>query len=169
MTASFTKISLMRLINIVFRKPIILILLLGITMSAKSQHGNSKYNKTLADSLGADEYGMKSYVLVILKSGPNKATNQAQKDSLFAGHLKNIRRLASLGKLTVAGPLENNDKDYRGIFILNVQSTAEATALLQTDPAIKAGLLEPELYGWYGSAALPMYLPFVEKVEKKSF
>jgi hypothetical protein len=29
--------------------------------------------------------------------------------------------------------------------------------------------LESELYGWYGSAALPMYLPFVEKVEKTSF
>ena len=28
---------------------------------------NSKFNKALADSLGADEYGMKKYVLVILK------------------------------------------------------------------------------------------------------
>jgi len=30
------------------------------------------YNKALADSLGADEYGMKMYTLVILKTGENK-------------------------------------------------------------------------------------------------
>ena len=34
-----------------------------------AQTSNQKYNKQLADSLDADEYGMKMYVLVILKSG----------------------------------------------------------------------------------------------------
>lgn len=135
----------------------------------KAQTDNPTYNKALADSLGADEYGMKMYVLVILKSGTNKMDNGAKKDSLFAGHLKNIRRLADLGKLAVAGPLENNPKNYRGIFILNVKTIAEAASLLETDPVIKAKLLGTELYQWYGSAALPMYLPFSEKVDKKRF
>ena len=149
---------------------IVLALIIAIcTLSIKAQTSNPVYNKSLADSLDADEYGMKMYVLVILKSGTNKMDNGAKKDSLFAGHLKNIRRLADLGKLAVAGPLEENAKNYRGIFILNVKTIAEASSLLETDPAIKAKVLDTELYQWYGSAALPMYLPFSEKVEKKRF
>jgi hypothetical protein len=78
-------------------------------------------------------------------------------------------RLADLGKLVVAGPMQKNDKQYRGIFILNVKTMEEARILLETDPAINAKLLDTELYGWYGSSALPMYLPFSERVGKKSF
>src|SRR4051812_29034868 len=133
------------------------ILLLLTTLSAQSQSGNPDYNQKLSDSLHADEYGMKMYVLVILKDGPVKESDKKKTDSLFTGHLANIRRLADQGLLTVAGPLGTNDRGYRGIFILNVKTTAEAQSLLQTDPVIKAKLLDADLYPWYGSAALPMY------------
>jgi uncharacterized protein len=144
------------------------IMILAISVFAFSQN-NPKYNKVLADSLGADEYGMKMYVLVLLKTGPVIIDDKKITDSLFAGHMKNIQRLADEGKLSVAGPLQKNDKNYRGIFILNVKTLDEAKALLQTDPTIKAKVLDAELYGWYGSAALPMYLPASEKVNKLSF
>lgn len=143
--------------------------LLTFTLTVNAQTNNQQFNKALADSLGADEYGMKMYVLVILKSGPGIVTDSVKRDSLFAGHMKNIRRLADLGKLSVAGPLEKNAKNYRGIFILNVKTIKEAIALLETDPVIKAKILAPELYQWYGSAALPMYLPFSDKIQKKRF
>lgn len=136
---------------------------------ANAQTQNPKYDKVLADSLGADDYGMKMYVLVILKTGLAKIDDKKTTDSLFAGHLKNIQRLANEGKLVVAGPLQKNEKSYRGIFILNVKTTEEAKALLQTDPTIKAQLLDSELYGWYGSAALPVYLPVSEKIGKLNF
>lgn len=136
---------------------------------AAAQNQNPKYDKAMADSLGGDDYGMKMYVLVILKTGPAKIEDKKTTDSLFAGHLQNIKRLATEGKLVVAGPLQKNEKTYRGIFILNVKTTDEAKALLQTDPAVKAQLLDSELYGWYGSAALPLYLPASEKVRKLSF
>jgi uncharacterized protein YciI len=74
--------------------------------------------------------------------------------------------MARAGKLAVAGPLKENDKTYRGIFILNVPTIQEAVKLLETDPAIKAKMLDAELYQWYGSAALPMYLPYHDMVEK---
>jgi uncharacterized protein YciI len=138
-----------------------------VCLSAYSQTENPKYDKLLADSLGGDDYGMKSYILVILKTGPNKIEDKQVLDSLFNGHMENIGRLASNGKLIVAGPLGKNDKTYRGIFILNVKSIEEATALLETDPTIKAKVLEAELFKWYGSAALPTYLPNHEKIEKK--
>lgn len=146
---------------------ILLMLLGGISIYAQAENPN--YKKALADSLGADDYGMKMYVLVILKTGENKSVDQKAQDSIFMGHLQNIKRLANEGKLVVAGPMAKNDKSYEGIFILNVKTTAEAQKLLDTDPAVKAKLLTPELYGWYGSAALPLYLKYHDNIRKKDF
>lgn len=149
---------------------IILTALLFITsLVARSQSDDPKYNKALADSLGADDYGMKMYVLVMLKTGPVQENDKAKRDSLFMGHMNNIKNMASINKLVVAGPLQKNDKNYEGIFILNVKTVDEAKVLLEKDPAIKAGLLSTELYNWYGSAALPLYLPFYPTIEKKHF
>jgi len=130
------------------------------------QTDNPKYNRAMADSLGADDYGMKMYVFVILKTGPVSA-EKAVTDSLFRGHMENIGRLATSGKLLVAGPMKKNDKNYRGIFILNAATIEEAEKLLETDPAVKAKLLDAELFQWYGSAALAKYLVYHEMVQKK--
>jgi len=109
---------------------------------------------------------MKQYVMVILKTGSNQLEKGAKRDSLFAGHMRNINRLVGLKKLIVAGPFEKNDKSYRGIFILNVSTLEEATKILETDPTIKEKVLEPELFLWYGSAALPEYLKTADKLWK---
>lgn len=149
-----------------YMKQLFVLLAALSTVSAFAQ--KAVYNKALADSLGADQYGMKRYVLVMLKTGSNKRDRKETVDSLFAGHMKNIGRLADEGKLVVAGPLRKNDKTYRGIFILNVKTKDEALALLDSDPAIKEKLLVPELYEWYGSAALPMYLRYHAEIEAAS-
>lgn len=127
---------------------------------------NSNYNKELADSLGADDYGMKSYSLVILKTGGGNIEDKSRVDSLFRGHLDNIRILAEAGKIIVAGPLGKNARNYRGIFIFDEQDKAKVAELLQTDPALKTDLLAYDIYTWYGSAALPVYLKTHEKIEK---
>ncbi|RYF86673.1 MAG: hypothetical protein EON98_02945 [Chitinophagaceae bacterium] len=147
-------------------KTVTFLLLFGLPVFAFSQ--NSQYNQKLADSLGADDYGMKRYTLVILKTGSNNTSDKTITDSLFKGHMNNIGRLADEGKLIVAGPLAKNENTYRGIFIFNVKTVEEAAALLETDPAVKAKILEAEIYQWYGSAALPMYLNYHKMVEKKS-
>lgn len=147
---------------------IMLILCVG-SLHAVAQSDNSVYDKALADSLGADEYGMKMYVLVMLKTGTNTTESKAVTDSLFQGHMKNIGRLVEMKKLVVAGPLQKNDKNYRGIFILNVKTLEEAKSLIDTDPAVKAKLLDADMFLWYGSAALPIYLPYHDKVQKGKF
>lgn len=128
---------------------------------------NPNYDKTLAEKLGGDDYGMKSYFLVILKTGTNATTDKELIAESFRGHMNNINRLVVEGKLIVAGPLGKNENNYRGIFILNnLKSLEEAKVLLQTDLAIKNGLLDYEIFTWYGSAALPEYLPFFDKIWK---
>jgi len=136
---------------------------------AAGQSNSMQYDSTLAKSLGADEYGMKSYVLVILKTGKNDIQDKIVRDSLFKGHMANIGRLADEGKLVVAGPISKNELNYRGIFILNVPTIEEARELLQTDPTIKENVFELELFKWYGSAALPEYLKTHKSIQKSEF
>ncbi len=150
----------------------ILFLVLATVLIAASpayaQDTNPNYNKALADSLGADDYGMRTYMFVLLRSGSSEVKDKEARTKLFKGHLQNIQRLADEGKLVVAGPfLKENERNYSGLFILNAKSQQEAKAMLDTDPAIKAKLLVPEIYEWYGSAALPMYLPFYKSLERK--
>ncbi|MCO4799443.1 MAG: hypothetical protein KC484_09520 [Colwelliaceae bacterium] len=129
---------------------------------------NPNYDAKLAAKYGGDDYGMKSFVLVILKTGSYVTQDKAIKSKLFKGHMENIDRLVAEKKLIVAGPLGKNDKSYRGIFILDVPTIEEAEVLLQTDPAIEANLFATELYKWYGSAALAEYLESSDKIWKKS-
>lgn len=128
---------------------------------------NPQYDAQLAEKLGGDDYGMKSYFLVILKTGSNTSASQETIGESFRGHLDNINRLVDEGKMVVAGPLGKNEQNYRGIFILqNVNSVEEAEALLKSDPAIENELLGYEIFSWYGSAALPEYLPYSDKIWK---
>lgn len=145
----------------------IISLLSSSSVFSQAQNGNYGYDSTLAKRLSADDYGMKKYVLVLLKTGSATGLSKAATDSLFTGHMTNINRLAENGKLVVAGPFFKNDK-YRGIFILNAATIEEGKQLVETDPAIKANLLEAEMLLWYGSAALAETLEIHKRIEKKS-
>jgi len=128
---------------------------------------NPNYDAALADKLGADAYGMKSYFLVILKTGSNNTADQTLIASSFRGHMDNINQLVSEGKLVVAGPIGKNQQGYRGIFILqNIDTIEDAKSVLQADPAIRNNLLDYDIFSWYGSAALPEYLTLSEKIWK---
>lgn len=132
-----------------------------------SSISNPNFDKALAEKLGGDAYGMKSYFFVILKTGSNKTTDKTLIGDSFSGHLKNIRRLVDEGKLIVAGPLAKNANQYRGIFIFDrIKSIEEVKEILNTDLAIKNGLLDYDVFTWFGSAALPEYLPSSEKIWK---
>jgi uncharacterized protein YciI len=145
------------------------LILILFFQSVSSQNTNPNYDAELAKKLGADDYGMKKFVFVILKTGTNTSEDKALKDSCFAGHMTNMKKMVTNNKLIVAGPIGENDKTYRGIFILNVPTLEDARVLLKTDPAINANFLEPELYEWYGSAALSEYLEASDKVWKIGF
>lgn len=125
------------------------------------------YDAELARKLGADERGMKSYVLCILKTGPKDAEIEGDaRKEVFAGHFANIGRLAAEGKLVVAGPFAQNDRSYRGLYIFNVATVEEAEKLVILDPAVKAGVFVYELTPWYGSAAMMVVSETHQRIEK---
>ena len=112
------------------------------------------FDAALAQKLGADERGMRRYVLVVLKTGPTRMPDGDARKAMFAGHMANIERLAKAGKLAVAGPFMPSDSGWRGLYIFAVDSIDEAKALTGTDPVIVNGEMVAEYHPWYGSAAL---------------
>lgn len=151
------------------KKLLILVLFLFANITCFAQETATQYDEKLANSLGADEYGMKQYVFCLLKSGSNTTTSKEETQKLFAGHMANINKLAQEGKLAVAGPFMKNDRNYRGIYIFNVTTIEEAQKLVATDPAIQANLLEAELTPWYSSAALQEITKLHDKIAKTKF
>lgn len=129
---------------------------------------DTKFNPELAKQLNADPYGMKKYVMAILKAGPNRNQDSAAAAKLQKAHLDNISRLANEGKLILAGPFLDNS-EMKGIYIFNVETIEEAKKLTETDPAILAGRLIMELHPWYGSAALQQINSIHETIQKEKF
>jgi uncharacterized protein YciI len=142
----------------------LLFLLLSSTLICNAQN---TYDPELAKQLGADDYGMKKYVIAFLYRGDRTAEYSAEERAEFQkGHLANITRLATEGKLVLAGPFFGNE-ELRGLFFFNVETVAEAESLTESDPSIQAGILKMEMKEWYGSAALPLLLEWQSKIAKE--
>lgn len=126
------------------------------------------YDAALAEKLGADDLGMRSYVLAILKTGPQDAaiTGKDQRAELFAGHFSNMGKLAEEGKLVLAGPL-GGEEGRRGLFILNTPDIATAQEWVATDPTIEAGIFTVDYSKYYGSAALMQVNEVHATIQKK--
>jgi len=142
------------------------LLLLFCTGIAAQENNKPVYDSVLAKKLGADDRGMKQYVMVILITGKAVIKEKAVKDSLFAGHMSNINRLAKEGRLVVAGPFGKNDINYRGVFVFNTASVEDTRALVDTDPAVKAGVFDAIYIPWYCSAALMEVNDIHQKIAK---
>ena len=139
--------------------------LLIVTLLVSVAQAQSRYDPALAARLKADDNGMRTYVMALLKAGPNRNRPPEEAQRLQAAHRANINRLAAEGKLVLAGPFAD-DGVLRGVFVFDVPTVAEAEALTKTDPAIQAGQLVMELHPWYGSAALLMVNETHAKIEK---
>lgn len=123
------------------------------TDTIESPETENQYDSLKAAAVGADKYGMKTYVFAFLKRGPNPSKDSIEAIRLQSAHMANINRLADEGKLVLAGPFYGNDS-LRGIYLFDTKSLDSAKAWTETDPAIQQGSLEMELKLWYGSAAL---------------
>jgi uncharacterized protein len=124
----------------------------GVSAEEIDERG-AAYDQIMASELGADDYGMRRYVMAFLTAGPNQDLSPERAAELQRGHMAHIQAMAAAGKLVMAGPFLDGGQ-MRGIFLFAVDSIEEAEALTAADPAVQAGRLGMELRPWYGSAAL---------------
>jgi uncharacterized protein YciI len=107
-----------------------------------------------ASLLPAKEYKMTTYTFGLLRKGPKwtpQSTDETQR--IQAGHMANITKMAESGHLLVAGPFQDGG-DLRGIFVFGKGTREELRAMVDEDPAVKAGRLVVDLYTWYAAAGL---------------
>ena len=100
---------------------------------------------------------MSSYWLVLLRRGPpNPKRGKAELDELFQGHFANINLMAKTERLVAAGPFgtQGANPDYAGLFLIHTDTLAEARAMVEVDPTIKAGVFIPEYREWWGGLDL---------------
>ena len=126
------------------------------------------YDAALAQRLGADEMGMRRYVLVILNTGPTRVPDGEARKAMFAGHFANMERLAREGKLALAGPFSEDPDGWRGLFLLAVDDLGEAKRLTATDPVIVNGEMVAEYHRWYGSAAAMLVPEIHDRIAKQT-
>ncbi len=147
-------------------KKFILLTCTILSFTAIFSQENKEFDALLAKKLEADEFGMKTYVFCILKTGSNSTATTEERQKYFEGHMANINKLAEEKKLVIAGPFMKNERDYRGIFIFNCATIEEAKAIVETDPAVAAKIFDVELTLWYGSAALQLVNENHNKIAK---
>lgn len=133
---------------------------------AAAQQPAPAYDAELAARVGADERGMRGYVLVVLKTGPTRVPAGPERDEMFRGHFANMKRLSDAGKLVLAGPFDGVD-GWRGLFVFAVKDVEEARQLAATDPVLVKGEMVAEFHQYYGSAALMLVPEMHHKLAKK--
>jgi uncharacterized protein YciI len=96
----------------------------------------------------ADGGGMQERFLVLLKKGPAWTAERTDKTrAIQEAHMANIKAMWEAKKLVVAGPM-GDDGDTRGVFVFQA-GRDEARALANSDPAVQAGRLVPEIHSWW--------------------
>jgi uncharacterized protein len=110
-------------------------------------------SKSLAQTNPIKDWQMKTYYMVILKTGPNRTQDSTETARIQAAHLANMGKMYDEKKLILAGPFMD-DSTLAGILIFDVLTQEEAEKLGSADPAVIAGRLIFEVHPWYGPSTL---------------
>ena len=110
---------------------------------------------------------MESYQLVLLvRRADAPKLSDAEGEKLQAAHIAHLKKMAAAGKMVVAGPLDDQpDPSLRGICLYKVGSLAEARALAEEDPTVKAGRLRVEVMTWWTEKGA-MTFPVADAMKK---
>ena len=148
--------------------PLVLALACGAVQANEAAPPPPGFDEALAQRTGANENGMRAYVLVILKSSGTPLPKGEARDLMFKGHFANMKRLAGEGVLALAGPLDGVD-GWRGLFVLAVPDIETAKRHVATDPVIVQGEMVAEYHRYFGSAALMLVNEHHAKIARKAF
>jgi uncharacterized protein YciI len=98
-----------------------------------------------------NQHKLVQFQMAIMKKGPKwAATSNEERGRIFQQHLENTISMYESGKMVIAGPFAE-DSNLVGIFVVRAASMDEARTWVDADPAVKAGLLTPEMHPWWSA------------------
>ena len=102
----------------------------------------------LADYQLNDKKQMEQYIYVLkLKKEFVDRENWTEKENETAAvHFEHLKQLAEEGTVILAGRTLNTDESQFGIVILEAETKKRALMIMKSDPALKRGLMNGELY-----------------------
>jgi len=107
--------------------------------------------------------------MAVMQKGPKWNTTSANdRDTIRQQHFANVISMYDAGKLAIAGPFDD-DSDLVGIFIMRTASSGEAKMWLDTDPAVKAGLMTADIHPWFSEDVFQKATISPLKLEKVYF
>lgn len=138
---------------VLLASPVALVLLgLGGCSTAATNAGDGK---TVADSLRS-EWAMKEYQFVTLTRNPDRPElDPEQVQDIMSGHLAHLDSLYAAGIIRLVGPF-GDDRNTRGLALLDVPDSATAMAHMSVDPSVKAGIFTLDSRPWWGPASIDL-------------
>ena len=109
----------------------------------------------------AEGNGLEQYSMVLMKGTDQWNPNGPHFEEIMQQHGAFVHQLIEQGNLALAGHFPFSDAgELRGIEILRV-GPEQAAKLTQDDPAVKAGVVQPEIHPWLtGKGVLAPGQPF---------
>lgn len=102
---------------------------------------------------GADEE-MTTFQLVFLKRNPDwKARSSTEAKRIEAAHQGFLDGLTQVDKVLISGPV-TDDSDLRAVIVSSATTMQQAQSLVESDPAVKIGMLRAETYAWYAGKGI---------------
>jgi uncharacterized protein YciI len=106
----------------------------------------------LAQEKKEPEPKMVEFHMALMKRGP-KWSGKGMSPEVQQGHMTHVLSLLDTGKAVIAGPM-GDEGDLVGIYILRAKSAEEAKAWADSDPAVMAGDLTPEMHPWWSEEVM---------------
>lgn len=122
------------------------------------------------------ESKLQLFQMAILKRGP-KWTPNPGKDAptIQKQHIEYVQSILASNKLMIAGAVKD-ESDIAAVYIFRTKAAEEAQTWVNDDPAVKNGLLVPELHPWWSEDVMKKtetptkymtaYLAFLVRGEK---
>lgn len=128
------------------------------------------YDEALAKKLGADEFGMKKYVIAFLYRGdPVSEYSEVKRSEIQKGHMANITQ-TSRGRKDGFCRVIFLEIKKREVYSFSPSEVLKRPKVLtESGLAVKAGVLKTDQKEWNGSASLGMVVEISEKIAKNNF
>lgn len=89
-----------------------------------------------------------TYYICLLRKGPAWTPEVSpESEQLQAAHMAHVKARMDDGITIAAGPV-NDESDIRGFSIYRTATLAEARAIAEDDPGVRAGRFNVELHAW---------------------